>query len=293
MRPLACRLSIVLLLAALPLASIARAERWTLFDAHLHYNDDARSPYPVASVLELLRAQGVTTILATSRPNEGTRALAAAAAADPRAPRVVPFLRPYRNQDDRQTWHRDPSILALIEDELARDIGYRGIGEFHVFGSDAATDQVRTIARMAAARGLWLHAHCDEAALEALFRHAPTVRVIWAHSGFSVPPERLERWLERHPTLVGELSYRYDITRDGRLADDWRALLVRYPGRFVLGSDTWINERWARYDEIVAWYRGWLDQLPGEVATALAHGNGERLFPARDPSAAPGRTIGP
>jgi len=261
----------------------AEAQRLPIFDAHLHYNDEAREPFPVTSVLALFREHGVRTILATSRPNDGTRALADAAREAPAsAPRVVPFIRPYRNHADRATWFRDPAIYALIERELGRDIGWRGIGEFHVFGAvDAGTPQVKRIVDLAVARGLWLHAHCDEAALEALYRHDPRVQIVWAHSGFTVPPARLAEWLDRHPTLVGELSYRYDVTSDGRVTGAWRALFERHPRRFVLGSDTWINERWSSYGEIVATYRAWLAQLPSGVAEAIAYGNGERLFAPR------------
>ena len=261
----------------------AQAEVVPLFDAHLHYNDEAREPFPLAAVLGLFREHGIRTILATSRPNDGTRALVAAARATPAdAPRVVPFIRPYRNHADRGSWFRDPSIYALIEEELARDIDWRGIGEFHVFGAaDAGTAEVKRIVDLAVARGLWLHAHCDEEALEALYRHDPRVRIVWAHSGFSVSPVRLAEWLERRPSLVGELSYRYDVTSDGKLDPAWRDLFVRHADRFVLGSDTWINERWSRYGEIVAIYRGWLAQLPADVAGAIAWRNGDRLFPAR------------
>jgi hypothetical protein len=221
----------------------------------------------------------VTAILATSRPNDGTRALVAAAAS-PGAPRVVPFLRPYRQHADRATWFNDPSIFALIEAELAGPIAWRGIGEFHVFGDDADTPWLRKIVALAAARGLWLHAHCDEAALAHLLAHGPGVRVVWAHTGFGTPPARIAQWLERHPNLVGELSYRHDIARDGRLDPDWRALLLRFSDRFVIGSDTWVNERWSRYGEIIAAYRGWLAELPPDVAARIAHRNGERLFAA-------------
>ena len=253
-----------------------------IFDAHLHYNDEAQAPYPLAHVLALFRAHGVRTILATSRPNDGTRALADAARRSPStAPRVVPFIRPYRDHADRATWFRDPSIYALIEHELARDLDWRGIGEFHVFGAeDAGTPQVKRIVDLAVKRGLWLHAHCDEAALEALYRHDPRVRIVWAHTGFTVPPARIAQWLERHPSLIGELSYRYDVTTDGTLDPSWRALFARYPQRFVLGSDTWINGRWESYGEILAIYRRWLAQLPADVAEAIAYRNGERLFTA-------------
>ena len=143
-------------LAALPLAALAaiagiadaqRPAPLAIFDAHLHYNVEARSPYPLERVLALFREHGVRTILATSRPNDGTRALVDAAARAPSsAPRVVPFIRPYRDHADRGTWFRDPSIYALIEQELARGLDWRGIGEFHVFGAaDAGTPEVGRI----------------------------------------------------------------------------------------------------------------------------------------------------
>ena len=273
---LACAVAV---LALLPAAVPASPEPW-LFDAHLHYNAEAQVPYPLGNVLARF-AGNVRVVLATSRPNDGTRALVAAAAADPNtAPRVVPFVRPYRVPADRQTWFNDPEIFALIESELARPIGYRGIGEFHVFGDDADTPWVRRIVALAVERGLWLHAHCDEVALAHLLRHDPRVRIIWAHTGFSTPPARIAEYFARHPNLMGELSYRYDITEDGVLTPAWRALFIAQPDRFLVGSDTWVNERWERYGETIAWYRRWLAQLPPPVAAAIAHGNGERLFPA-------------
>jgi predicted TIM-barrel fold metal-dependent hydrolase len=265
--------------AVLPHTPARAAEPMPIFDAHLHYNDEAVAIYPVEEVLARLRAGGVTMILATSRPNDGTRSLVAAASADPtKAPRVVPFVRPYRTHADRHTWFDDPEIYALIESELARGIGYRGIGEFHVFGRDAATPWVGRIVALAVKHDLWLHAHCDDAALEILLAHDPRVKIIWAHAGFSTPPEKIAQYLARHPGLVAELSYRYDITEGGRLTPAWGALLAAHPDRFVVGSDTWINERWARYGEIMAYYRGWLAQLPPDVAAKIASGNGERLF---------------
>jgi predicted TIM-barrel fold metal-dependent hydrolase len=78
------------------------------------------------------------------------------------------------------------------------------------------------------------------------------------------------------------LSYRGGITRSGgTLAAEWRDLFTRYSDRFLLGSDTWINERWAAYDDIMREYRGWLAQLPPVQAQRIASGNAERLFGRR------------
>ena len=126
---------------------------------------------------------------------------------------------------------------------------------------------------------LYLHAHADDEALEILFRHNPKARIIWAHTGFSTSPEKVEAYLDRYPALWGELSYRHGITgAGGELSPAWRRLFERYPDRFLIGSDTWINERWSSYPAIMAGYRAWLSQLPREVAEKIAFRNAERLF---------------
>jgi predicted TIM-barrel fold metal-dependent hydrolase len=104
-------------------------------------------------------------------------------------------------------------------------------------------------------------------------------KIIWAHTGFSISPARVRELLESNPALMGELSYRSGITTgDGKLAVEWRELFARHSDRLLLGSDTWINERWFGYDAIMQTYRGWLAQLPEEQARRIAHGNAERLF---------------
>jgi hypothetical protein len=245
-----------------------------IFDAHLHYNQEPNPFYDLDKVLEIFRRNNVAGILATSRPNKGTHQLV-----DVMAPRlrVVPFIRPYRQRSDIQTWFDDPEIWELIQSEYRRGY-YRGIGEFHIYGKSAAGEQVKRIVNFAVERDLWLHAHCDEEALLALFGHNPKARIIWAHTGFSTAPGRVQELLEQYPGLIGELSYRGGITEGGKLSAAWRALFAAHSNRFLLGSDTWINERWFAYDGIIKTYREWLAQLPDGQAKRIAHGNAERLF---------------
>jgi hypothetical protein len=88
-----------------------------------------------------------------------------------------------------------------------------------------------------------------------------------------------------HPDLWGELSYRSGIVDGGgTLAPEWRALFERFPERFLLGSDTWINERWFAYDGLMQGYRAWLAQLPREQAEKIANGNAKRLFGSTKPT---------
>lgn len=249
-----------------------------LFDGHLHLNWENGFRFPVDEAFALMRANGVTTILATSRPNDGTHALVEGAR---EGVRVVPFLRPYRVRSDVQTWSTDATVPALLEEEFRRGY-YVGLGEFHLSGDAAASDVVRQAVGFARRHGLWLHAHVDDAALEILYRHDPDARVIWAHTGFSTPPEKVTAYLRAHPLLVCELSYRYGITGEGgKLTPEWRRLFEAFPDRFIIGSDTWTPQRWQVYGELMEGYRAWLGQLPRPVADRIAHGNGERLFPGR------------
>jgi hypothetical protein len=68
------------------------------------------------------------------------------------------------------------------------------------------------------------------------------------------------------------------------LTPAWRALFERYPDRFLIGSDTWTNDRWASYGDIIARYRRWLAQLPPEIAAKIAHGNAKALFGGAAPA---------
>jgi hypothetical protein len=251
--------------------------RLPLFDAHMHYNVEARSLLSPNEVVALWRKEGVKGVLATSRPNQGTLDLMEALRRENAQDiAIVPFLRPYRVQPDRHDWFKNPEIEKLIETELKRGF-YRGIGEFHLFGKDADAPQVARMARMAQERGLWLHAHSDDDAIERLIRHAPNVRIIWAHTGMSTPLEKVDRMFAAHPQLIGELSYR-DIEGAGGLSAGWKALFLKYPDRFVIGTDTWVTSRWSEVSSILAGYRRALADLPPPVAEKIAWRNGMRLF---------------
>lgn len=256
-----------------------------LFDAHLHYNVEALEPHPIDDVLGRMQRSGVRAIVANSRPNDGTKALAAARDATRRAGvTVVPFVRLYRNRADYNSWHGDPTIVEMVMRELAAgtEAGpYRGLGEFHLYDSaNADGSTARHLMRLAEQRGLIVLAHVDDVAIEKLMVHAPAARVIWAHSGIGgVPIEKVRALLQRHPTLTGELSYRPGLTDGGgRLSAAWKALFLEMPERFVIGSDTWVNARWDDYESTMRDYRRWLGDLPPAVARRIGWENGAALF---------------
>jgi hypothetical protein len=273
--------------AALGAGRMARAaERYDgpLFDAHLHYNDDAVAPHPLDDVLGRLQRSGVRAIVANSRPNEGTRTLAGALEATRTAGvAVVPFVRLYRNRADYTGWFADDSIHAMVLAELATGTPagpYRGLGEFHLYDSANADGPVAArLMRLAQQRGLAVLAHVDDVAIAKLMSHAPDAKLIWAHTGIGgTPPSRVRELMLRHPTLTGELSYRPGLIDEGRLAATWRALLGELPTRFLIGSDTWINARWQHYEALMDEARGWLGELPAATARRIGWGNGAALF---------------
>ena len=276
-QPKCIALLLAFLLVLLPRAACAQA-KLKIFDAHLHYNQEPNPFYPLEKVLEVFRRNDVGGIIANSRPNKGTHDLVTAKA---QGLLVVPFIRPYRTRADVTDWSTDPSIYALIESEYQRGY-FRGIGEFHIYGEAAARPLVKKAVEFAAERHLYILAHCDEVALAILLGHHPAAKIIWAHTGFSTPVTRVRELFEQHPALMGELSYRSGITEaSGQVSGEWRELFASHSDRFLLGSDTWINERWFAYDTIIKGYRDWLAQLPEDQAKRLAHGNAERLFDAK------------
>ena len=260
-----------------------------LFDAHLHYNEEAwNGPHPLADVLARMQRNGVRAIVANSRPNDGTKSLAAAPQTAQAGVRVVPFIRLYRNRADYDNWFRDPSIFEMVQTEFARGTAagaYRGIGEFHLYDSANANGPVaQQLMVFAEANNLAVLAHVDDVAIDLLMANAPSkgqkLRLVWAHTGIGgASVERVDALFAKYPLLVGELSYRPGLTcADGKLCPDWRALLLKYPGRFVIGSDTWVNQRWLYYDALMQGYRRWLGDLPANVARQIAWDNAAALF---------------
>ena len=280
-----------LILAACATPGLAADYAGPLFDTHLHYNEEAwngnSGPHSPADVLARMQRNGVKAIVANSRPNEGTKSLAAMAETRKAGVTVVPFIRLYRNRADYDNWFRDESIYEMVQAEFARGVAgdqagpYKGIGEFHLYDSANANGPVaKKLMQFAAKNKLALLAHVDDTAIDLLMAHAPDARLVWAHTGIGgAPVARVDALLGKYPQLMGELSYRPGLTcEEGKLCPEWRALLLKHPGRFMIGSDTWVNQRWLYYDELMKGYRAWLGDLPADTARKIAWGNAAGIF---------------
>jgi predicted TIM-barrel fold metal-dependent hydrolase len=249
------------------------AAQLPIFDAHIHYSRPDWSVYTPERALSILVQAGVRRAIVSSTPDDGTVKLYEKAPAG-----IVPFLRPYRTRDDMGSWTRDPAVAAYVEERLKRGI-YRGIGESHFGADDVTAPTVRRLAELAAGQKLFMQCHVDETTVEKMLTIYPDVRILWAHAGMSSSPAAVGRLLDRFPMLWVELALRTDVAPGGSLDPEWRALFIRKPDRFLVGTDTWVTSRWEAVRDATAAVQQWLRQLPREVAEQIAYKNGDRLFP--------------
>jgi predicted TIM-barrel fold metal-dependent hydrolase len=259
------------MLLALAWVPLAGAAELPIFDAHLHYSQDAWDMLPPAEAVALLRKAGVKRALISSSGDEGQQRMKALA-----PDLVITELRPYRSRGEIGTWVRDASVPGYLEERLAQN-KYTGIGEFHLYGADADLPVPRRMVELAKKYGLFLHAHSDADAVERLLRQWPQAKILWAHSGFE-RPEQVAAMLAKHSNVWCDLAFRTDHASGGKVDADWRKVFLAFPDRFMVGTDSFTPERWHYVAEHARWSREWLADLPQDVAERIAWRNGEALF---------------
>ncbi|HYK13221.1 MAG TPA: amidohydrolase family protein [Burkholderiales bacterium] len=259
------------IILSLAFALAARAAELPIFDAHIHYSHDAWETVPPAQAIEILRKAGIKRALVSSSNDDGNQRLLAAA-----PDLILPSLRPYRTRADVGAWVREDAIVAYLEDHLKK-YRYVALGEFHLYGADADLAVPRRMVQLAQQYNLVLHAHSDVDAIGRLFLQYPAARILWAHSGFE-RPENVREMLKKHKNLWCDLAFRTDHATAGKPSPEWRALFMEFPDRFMLGTDSYVPERWHFIIEHARWARAWLADLPADVAERIAFRNGEALF---------------
>lgn len=245
-----------------------------IFDTHVHYKEQAWSVYPPEVAIDKMARSGVVKALVSSTPDEGTRMLYRE---DP--DRIIPFLRPYHNEINSGNWLQYDTIIDYFRERLDMP-AYQGLGEFHVHNpEDADSAVMRKTVSLAVERDLYIHLHSNHEVVEDIFSYEPGVKILWAHAGMSDPPEVVSEMFDRFDNLWVDISIReYEIAPDGELDADWKQLFLKHPDRITIGSDTWINAQWENYERIISFDRGWLSQLPPEIAKKIAYENAQLLF---------------
>ena len=173
---------------------------------------------------------------------------------------------------------------------------YRAAGEVHVRQESRKIDRraddpaFGQVLEVAAKHGVPVVIHCEltveaASALEAALQKHPKAVIVLAHGG-SAEPALLEGLLSRNPNLLVDLSGMH-YQRTPRLASEkgpldpaWKALIEKFPDRFLMGIDVWAPRLFepATLDRLLAWTRRILGELPPEVAQKVAYRNAARLF---------------
>ena len=250
-------------------------ENLPLFDAHVHYKEPAWGPYPPATVMELMDRSGVAMALVSSTPDDGTIKLWKFA-----PNRVVPELRPYHGQAGSSNWTKAPGMFDYLVQRL-NEYPHQGIGEFHLHSIDPSDEPLlRKIAELAISKNIFVHVHSGKEPVDLLFSLEPKLNIIWAHAGMSEAAQTVEDMMATYETLYADTSFREGdiLTTQDTIDPAWRRVLERFPDRFMIGSDTWVNSQWDNYEQIMAMNRRWLSQFPRALAEKFAFKNAERLF---------------
>ncbi|MDA1091302.1 MAG: amidohydrolase family protein [Proteobacteria bacterium] len=258
-----------------PAFAQAQDQKRPIFDTHMHYSHDAWDVYTPAQILEKMDKAGVTKALVSSRPDDGTMKMLEAA-----PDRIVAGFRPYKVSTSLASWHSDPDLLAYSEPRLAKR-QHRVFGEIHInTPENLETPEMKRYLEIVAEQGLIVQPHTDAAMLRVLFAKAPNLRILWAHAGFTEPASVVGAMLDQYPNLWTETSFRAgDIMAGGGLSAEWKALFIRHADRFMIGTDTWVVDRWHEYGGLIGEHRAWLELLPADVAEKIAYKNAEKMFP--------------
>jgi len=251
------------------------ADTLPLFDAHIHYKRAAWGPFPPNVVLSMMDRNGVAMALVSSTPDEGTINLWRYA-----PKRFVPEMRPYTENFGSSNWTKWEEVGDYIEQRIT-EYPHEGIGEFHLHRVDPQDESLmKRIVALAQEKKMPLHVHSGHEPIEYLYSLSPDLTIIWAHAGMMEPPNVVADLMGRYPSLYADTSYRETdiLSHSGGINENWRQLLERFADRFMIGSDTWVNDQWEDYDQLIATNRQWLAHLTPPTAKKIAFQNAERLF---------------
>lgn len=285
----------IFLLVSLPLPAMAQLP---VADIHLHYKWSQQEVTSPADAVAVLQQQGIVMGVVIGTPAELALELKRLVPG-----RVVPIFSPYRVGGDWQRWVYDPEVVIRARAALASG-DYHGIGELHLIGGFAPRLEkavvLQALMTLAAEYDVPIMLHTEFSRPDFMLKlcvRYPDTRILWAHSGAILPADDVARVFDTCDNVWGGLGARdpwrfvdNPVTNDdGMLLPAWRALLLRYPDRFMVGSDpVWPVDQLDRWEEAdTGWqelgrfwdfHRNWLAHLPDDVARKIGCENAVKLF---------------
>jgi predicted TIM-barrel fold metal-dependent hydrolase len=289
-------LGVILMLGVF--TSPVRAQPPLFADVHVHFNWDQKELISAAEVVAKLKKAGVAFAVVTATPSALALEMKRAG-----GDLIIPFFSPYTHELGRQDWYLREETVALAEDGLRQGL-YRGIGEVHfMVGFKPVTGNAvfRQLLELARRYEVPMLVHVDagnEQKFSEICLGNPGVEFIFAHAGGNLYPRHIRRVIERCNNVLIEFSARDPWRYGGLTGDDnlllpgWRELVLEYPQRFVVGTDpvwkvtrtqTWdqADEGWDYFEQLLAYHRTWIADLPPAVQRQLSFENARRLFGMR------------
>jgi hypothetical protein len=264
-------------------------------DIHLHYNWDQEEIIDPATVLKRLQAENIVLGVVSGVPSDYALKLR-----DAGGEWIVPLFSPYITPSHRHSWHLDQAVVDQAREGLETK-KYLGIGELHLWaGQSPRPDNNILLALFELAQQydapFLLHTESSDANyIIPICQQHHQVRILWAHAGGILKPADIELAMQQCPNLWIEMSardpWRYNSLTDdkGRLPQAWRELMMKYPDRFMTGSDpVWSVTRTQRWDEpddgwdhlheLIQFHRQWLAELPPDVEEKIRLTNALSFF---------------
>lgn len=281
------------LLVALAFAECAADDAFA--DIHIHFNWDQKEIIDARSIVEKLRAANVTLAVVSGTPSELALELAREGGSF-----ILPLFSPYTHELGRRDWYLSEQTLRLAEQGL-REGGYRGIGEVHFMNGFRPRPDNPVFLRLLGLAEEYrvpvlIHIDgADESPFVELCRARPSSRILVAHAGGNLYPRHVRRIVEECDNTMIDLSardpWRYGglTGEDGRLLPDWRELVIDHPRRFMVGTDpvwkvtrtqSWDqpDDGWDYFEQLLAYHRYWIGDLPEPVARSIRLDNALRFF---------------
>jgi len=264
-------------------------------DVHIHYNWDQQEIIDARAVVEKLRNAGVEFAVVASTPSQLALELKRAG-----GDLIIPFFSPYTHELGKRDWHISGQTVKLAEEGL-RSGQYRGIGEVHFmagFRPRADNGIFLSLLKLAQAHAVPVLIHVDSANenmfLDICRRH-PGTKLIFAHAGGNLQARHIRRIVQQCSNVMIEFSardpWRYGglTGGDNYLLREWRELVLEYPDRFMTGTDpvwkvtrtqSWdqADDGWDHFEQLIAYHRQWLEQLPPAVRRKIQIDNARRFF---------------
>lgn len=271
--------------------------RDAVFDMHMHYKWSQQNVTTPEDAIGFMDKENISHAVVMGNPPEFSLKLKLLA-----PERITAIYSPYKNGNDWFLWQRRESIVT--ESEAALKSGdYQGIGELHIIGGGFArrlTDAsvLGRLLKLAEKYDVPILLHTEFSRPNYMLKicnMAPKTKIVWAHAGAILKPEHVDEVMSKCPNVWSGMGasdpWRYNQHTDGkyRIKPDWKALLMKYPNRFMVGSDTvwpvdemdsWHTDDtgWQELSRFWGFHRKWLAQLPNDIAQKIMRENAMKLF---------------